>query len=298
MTFSAVARGLLFPEGPVWLPDGSVVLVEMFRPALTQVTPQGRRRVIAMIPGGPNGIARGPDGFFYVCNNGGSMYAVLEGDGRPGLAWSGPDRYIGGSIQVVDLHTGSVRSLYDACDGVALESPNDIVFDAHGGFYFSDFGYMHDGRTPRCAVYYATTDGRSIRAVHTDTFSPNGIGLSPDGTTLYWAETMPRRLLQAELTAPGAIRPDSVRVLYTFPAGTALDSLAVDHMGNIWVAVLGAGAVAVVSPTGTLLAQYPTGDTATTNVCFGGVDDELVFVTAANTGQLLQMRNPFAVRQG
>jgi len=66
-----LATGLEFPEGPVVMPDGSVVLVEIRGRRLTRVWPDGRKETVAQIPGGPNGAALGPDGKMYVCNNGG-----------------------------------------------------------------------------------------------------------------------------------------------------------------------------------------------------------------------------------
>ncbi|MBN8979672.1 MAG: SMP-30/gluconolactonase/LRE family protein, partial [Rhizobiales bacterium] len=62
----AIATDLQFPEGPVAMPDGSVVLVEIRRRTLTRVYPDGRKEIIAEIPGGPNGAALGPDGKIYI----------------------------------------------------------------------------------------------------------------------------------------------------------------------------------------------------------------------------------------
>ena len=66
-----ITDGLRFPEGPIAMPDGSIVLVEMFGPRLTRVAPDGTKTTIAEIEGGPNGAAVGPDGAIYLCNNGG-----------------------------------------------------------------------------------------------------------------------------------------------------------------------------------------------------------------------------------
>ena len=80
-----VASGLAFPEGPIAMPDGSVVLVEMFGPRLSRVLPDGSKETIAEIPGGPNGAALGPNGLFYVCNNGGRFTeADMDGLTFPG----------------------------------------------------------------------------------------------------------------------------------------------------------------------------------------------------------------------
>jgi gluconolactonase len=138
-----VASGLAFPEGPIAMPDGSVVLVEMFGPRLTRVAPDGTKETIAEIPGGPNGAALGPNGTFFVCNNGGRFTEADMG----GLTFPGPmtkSNYIGGRIQTVDPATGKVEDLYTECDGRPLLAPNDLVFDAHGGFYFTDHGLVDD----------------------------------------------------------------------------------------------------------------------------------------------------------
>ena len=144
-------------------PDGSVVLVEMFGPRLTRVHPDGSTETIAEIPGGPNGAAVGPDGAFYVCNNGGSFTPVdLGGMLIPG--GFNRDGYIGGRIQRVDPHDGTVTDLYTECDGHPLRGPNDLVMDGHGGFWFTDHGIRDT--TARTAdltgIYYAQADGSAI----------------------------------------------------------------------------------------------------------------------------------------
>jgi gluconolactonase len=91
-----IATGLSFPEGPVAMADGSIVLVEIERQTVTRVKPDGSTEVIAHTGGGPNGLAVGPDGAFYVCNNGGFMWRLhvaagaepdAAGGSRVGLHW-------------------------------------------------------------------------------------------------------------------------------------------------------------------------------------------------------------------
>jgi gluconolactonase len=134
---TTIARGLRFPEGPIAMPDGSVVLVEIERQTLSRVHPNGEVSVVATLGGGPNGAAIGPEGRCYVCNNGGFEWHRRGDTVVPGL--QGSD-YQGGSIQVVDLETGAVETLYTHSDQGPLRGPNDLVFDAHGGFWFTDFG--------------------------------------------------------------------------------------------------------------------------------------------------------------
>src|SRR5258708_26131711 len=100
-----LATDLEFPEGPVVLPDGSVVLVEIRGQRLTRVWPDGRKEVVAKIPGGPNGAALGPDGKMYVCNNGGftcipTRNAIIP---RPQ-----PHDILGASILPADLQSANV----------------------------------------------------------------------------------------------------------------------------------------------------------------------------------------------
>ena len=92
-----ITDGLRFPEGPIAMADGSIVLVEMFGPRLTRVAPDGTKTTIAEIEGGPNGAAVGPDGAIYLCNNGGCFAPVefggmmFPGAVRPGALHRWPD---------------------------------------------------------------------------------------------------------------------------------------------------------------------------------------------------------------
>ena len=202
-----VASGLAFPEGPIAMADGSVVLVEMFGPRLhPRASRTARTETIAEIAGGPNGAAVGPGGLIYVCNNGG-RFTEMDMDG---LVFPGPctkANYIGGRIQTVDPSTGDVTDLYTECNGNPLWAPNDLVFDAHGGFYFTDHGLVDDEARIHhlSGIYYAKADGSAISEVVFPTDDPNGIGLSPDGSTLYWAETWRGRILQRSVIAPGEL---------------------------------------------------------------------------------------------
>ena len=182
-----IASGLRFPEGPVAMPDGSVILVEIARQTLTRVMPNGKCTVIATLGGGPNGAAMGPGGKIFVTNNGGFNW-IERPDGRlfPGTQ---PDDYKGGSIQVVDPETGKFETLYDSCNGRRLNGPNDLVFDNVGGFWFTDLGKTREYDNDRGAVYYAKADGSKIEQKVFPLERPNGCGLSPDEKTLYVVET-------------------------------------------------------------------------------------------------------------
>lgn len=299
LPITEIASGLAFPEGPIAMPDGTIVLVEMFGPRLTRVGPDGRTETIAEIPGGPNGAAVGPDGAIYVCNNGGAFTPVdLGGMMLPGPF--DPQRYIGGRIQRVDPHTGAVSDLYTECDGRPLRAPNDLVMDGHGGFWFTDHGIRdREARTSdMTGIYYARCDGSSIAEVVFPTDAPNGIGLSPDGDTLYWAETHTGRVYRRAVIDSGVLAPaaplDTSVVLFGLPGLQLLDSLAVDGAGNICVATIVNGGITVISPDGTAVDHVATGDLLTTNICFGGDDMHTAFVTLSSTGRLVSMPWPHA----
>ena len=293
MELIEVANGLKFPEGPIAMQDGSVILVEMFGPRITRVRPDGSKETIAEMTGGPNGAAIGPDGFLYVCNNGGCFTELDFG----GLSFPGPFdqvNYSGGRIQRVNIATGEVTDLYTECDGRALRAPNDLVFDNSGGFYFTDHG-IRDlvARTADLtAIYYAAADGSSIREIDFPVEGPNGIGLSPDGTTIYWAETHTGRVFRRNITAPGVLAPtmpgDTQAVLYGLPGLQLLDSLAVDGAGNVCVATLVNGGITVISPSGELLEHVATGDLLTTNICFAADGSDTAYITLSGTGRLVK----------
>ena len=294
--FEQIASGLRFPEGPVAMPDGSVVLVEIERQTLSRVTPDGKIHVVARLGGGPNGAAMGPGGKIYVTNNGGFEWVERPGKLFPSLQAKG---YAGGSIQVVDPETGDFTTLYEACDGRRLRGPNDLVFDDAGGFWFTDLGKMRDRDSDRGAVYYAKADGSMIREAIFPLERPNGIGLSPDGKTLYVVETPTARCWAFALTAPGQIdaalgpyRGEKGRVVIGLGGYQMFDSLAVDAEGHICVATLITGAVSDIWPDGSRVDQYKLPDMMVTNVCFGGPDLRTAFATLSMGGTLVAFEWP------
>ena len=293
MKIRELASGLLFPEGPVALRDGSILLVEIARGTLSRVTPDGRVHVVAELGGGPNGAAIGPDGAVYVCNNGGFRWHT-EADGclRP-IAQA--DDYSGGRIERVDLNSGRFERIYEHVEGLALRGPNDLVFDASGGFYFTDLGKVRAADMDRGGVFYARADGKAANAIARPAMTPNGIALSPDGTTLYYAETEGARVWAFDITGPGQVRKDAWpsphggRMLVAAPGGhyQRFDSMAVDAFGNILVATLIHGGISIISPDASCTSHVPLPDRYTTNLCFGGSDMRTAYVTLSGLGKLI-----------
>ncbi len=295
-----LAEGLRFPEGPVAFGDGSIVLVEVAGGRITRVKPDGSTKVVAEPGGGPNGLAVGPDGKLYVCNNGG-CFTWHEQDG---LLFPGPHDtsvYTGGRIERVDVDTGSVEVLYTECQGHPLRAPNDIVFDSDGGFWFTDHGIVAERSKDRSGIYYAKVDGSAITEVIFALDSPNGIALSPDGTRLYTAETFTGRVWWWDVAAPGeaVLVPGLLGNGGTLLRGiggertlNGLDSMAVDGEGWACVATLMGGGITAISPDGEQVEFHATGDVLTTNICFGGPNLATAFVTLSASGRLASMPWP------
>ena len=286
-----LAEGLSLPEGPVALADGSVIVGEIGSGALSRVFPDGRIVRVAYTGGGPNGVARGPDGAFFVCNNG----------GVPG----GPLGTAG--IQRVDIETGAVEMMYETCDGVPFVGPNDIVVDEIGNFWFTDYKLG--------SIYYGTADGNSVRLMWDRLDSPNGIGLSPDNRILYSSQTHTRQVVRRHISSPGELVPSRNYDLKAFDefgevnpdvllaglsGGQELDSLAIDGNGAVCVATLIETGINVIGADGVVQEKLTLpADRAEeldcrtlTNICFGGDDLRTAFITLSHGGRLISCRWP------
>jgi len=292
MELKLVTDGLKFPEGPIAMADGSIILVEIERKTLTRVTPDGKTSVIAEVGGGPNGAAIGPDGKVYICNNGGAFqFFQQNGLNIPGPT---PPTHEGGLIQRVDLATGKVETVYTECEGRRLIGPNDLVFDKHGGFWFTDHGCGTPEGRKFGGLYYALADGSKITRVRDHIISPNGVGLSPDETVVYAADTNLGRLWAWDVTAPGVVAETGFapgRVVCNLPGYQLLDSLAVEAGGKVCVATIINGGITAFDPDGST-EHFPVPDVIVTNICFGGADMRDAWITASGTGKLYKCRWP------
>jgi gluconolactonase len=297
MVIRELVSGLGFPEGPVAMDDGSVLIVEIAAGKITRIMPNGVKQTIASPGGGPNGLAIGPDGALYVCNNGGSF----EFHKRNGLLIPGraPSSHAGGRIERVDLSTGRVENLYETWEGERLIAPNDLVFDSTGGFWFTDHGATTAEGRSHGALYYARADGSKITRVLRELISPNGVGLSPDGDTVYYAETFPGRLWSLPLVAPG--QPGKVegfapgKFVDAYPGLAYFDSLGVQADGGVCVATILAGGITTFWPgTEKKLRHTKIEDPLVTNICWGGDAMTTAYVTASGTGKLLAIDWPQA----
>jgi gluconolactonase len=293
MDMQLVAEGFQFPEGPIAMADGSVILTEIKRQTLTRVFPDGRKETVVETGGGPNGAAVGPDNAIYITNNGGAFEWLDNG----GMTIPGPTpaSHTGGMIQRFDLATGKLTTLYDACEGRRLIGPNDLVFDKQGGFWFTDHGCSTPEGRKFGALYYAKIDGSHISRQRDHIISPNGVGLSPDEKTVYAADTQLGRLWAFDIVEPGVLGPQvgfgPGRVVVNLPDYQLFDSLAVEASGKVCVATIINGGITAVDPDGSF-EHFAFPDLIVTNICFGGADMMDAWVTCSATGKLFKARWP------
>ena len=270
-----VAEGLAFPEGPVVMSGGSIIVVEIAASRISRCW-NGRKEVICEIGGGPNGAAIGPDGALWICNNGGMSAERMESLSGPGD---------GGRIERVDLETGKFERVYESCDEIPLEGPNDLVFDSEGRLWFTDLGKTHSGIRTASGLFCCEADGSAICAIDRHPVSYNGIGLSPDGSTVYVADTHQARLYRYDRKV-GPQRPVWVA---TAPGHVSFDSLAVTAAGNICVGTLRTGGITTITPQGETRFR-PFEDRYVTNIAFGGTDMRDAWLTFSSKGMLVRTR--------
>jgi len=191
---------------------------------------------------------------------------------------------------------GSVVSM--AADGTDVQPvvsrdagflPDDLVFDKEGGFYFTDF--KGGSSTPIGGVYYVGPSGGEPVLVVPNLKIANGIGLSPDGKTLWVTELAGGLLHKVSLSNPTTIAPFGSSVVYSFVGGGP-DSLRIDADGNVYVAIYGQGRIMVFDPAGFPIGQYllPGRDQghnlrSTSMVIRPGTDELLIFTNDWDKGQ-------------
>jgi gluconolactonase len=232
----------------------------------------------------------------WITNNGGFEWHEDEGGRIRPLRQA--DNYKGGSIDRVDLKTGRVETVYTHAGDVRLCGPNDLVFDAHGGFYFTDLGKVRPRDMDRTGVYYGKADGSGVTEVAYPVLTPNGVGLSPNGKRLYVAETQTGRIWVWGIEAPGRLgkrpwpSPHGGTLLANTSGYRNFDSLAVDSAGNVCVATLMDGGISIIAPEGRKIEHLPMPDPYTTNICFGGPELRTAFITQSWHGTLVAMEWP------
>jgi gluconolactonase len=182
---------------------------------------------------------------------------------------------------------GTMVAVATTFEGKKLNSPNDLVFDAHGALYFTDPPYGLPGtftdptkELPYQGVFRVAKDGK-ITLLTKELEAPNGLAFSPDYKTLYVANsrTSAPLWMAYDVKADGSLGKGRVFAdssKYYKEGDGVPDGMKVDVKGNVFAT--GPGGVLVYSPDGTLLGRILTG-VPTSNVAFGE-DGATLFVTA------------------
>jgi gluconolactonase len=289
LTIEKLASGFIFTEGPVWLPDGSLLFSDPNANTIYRWAPDGQVSVFRT-KSGYAGVDVGEYG------QPGSNGITLDSEGRVTINEHGNRR-------VVRIEkNGVVTVLADRYQGKRLNSPNDLVYRSDGTLFFTDppFGLpkaFDDVRKelPFSGVY-SLKDGRLTLAA-TDLSGPNGLAFSPDERYLYVANWDEKKkvVMRYRAQPDGTLSNGEVFFDMTAaPGEDALDGIKVDVRGNLYVS--GPGGLWILSPEGTHLGTI-VGPEHPHNLAWGDADGRTLYLTA-QTGLYRMRLNIPGVRPG
>jgi gluconolactonase len=254
-----VANGLVFTEGPLWLPDGSLLFQDIKAEKTYKVTPDGTLIVLREATGAANGQTFDAEGRIVFCEQNGRRVSRMNIDGS------------------------NYEPVIDSWQGARLNSPNDIVARRDGLVYFTDppYGVAPADRSLHFQGVYALDSLAVPRLILDDFEKPNGLAFSPDESTLYVCDTARYHVRAVTIEKSGALLVGSGRVFATLDPGKpgGPDGMKVDVDGRVYVAV--ALGVWVFEPDGKLLGilelpQRPS------NLNWGEPDGKTLFITAVD----------------
>ena len=251
-----IKDGFQSTEGPVALPDGSMIFAE------------GRTNSVIKIDANDNVST-------YVENTGGSNSLAIDGKGRLIGVQINP-----GETGIAVIHpAGSKAILAGNFEGKPFGRPNDLVVDKKGGIYFSDAGGQNSVPGMDPSVYYIQPDGKVVRVI--EDIRPNGVQLSPDEKTLYAVHTTNEYVLAFDVQPDGTLtnrrnfakHPEVTRNGDQVRSGA--DGLAVDAAGRLYVATV--AGVSVYGTNGAILGTIPL-SRSPQNLAFAGPDKKTLYV--------------------
>jgi gluconolactonase len=258
-----IKEGFTGTEGPVGLPDGSLIFTETQANRITRIAPDGSTSTFVEGSNGANGLGFTPNG---------DLYAVQVLKPRVGIIFPSP----------------KAKTLVDNFEGAPFGRPNDLVVDQKGNVYFTDSGANPPaaGQAATTAVpakpaVYRISNKGELKRLAADIERPNGIQLSPDDKVLYVANTLGDHLLAYDLQSDGSVgaRRNFAKLAGWVKTDTGFssgaDGIAVDENGRVYVAT-NAG-IEVFTSKGEALGQIPI-PKKPQNLAFAGEDRKTLYV--------------------
>jgi gluconolactonase len=238
-----------YVEGPVWSKEGFLLFSDMFDSRIMKMTGPNRAEIYRDFTNGANGNSMDVQGRLYSCERDGRRVVRMEKDGK---------------LTVIAAEY----------QGKRLNDPNDVVVRRDGQVYFTDPA-PNDVLQPLAldyaGVYHVTPQG-TISLI-TKMLRPNGVALTPDGRTLYVADTTERKIMAYDLDAEG--NASGERVFISGIDGGP-DGLRVAANGNVYIACRG---IAIYTPSGKFIRMIEFPETPA-NCTFGDSDLRTLYVTA------------------
>ena len=249
-------------EGPAFDRNGNLYIVDIAFGLIYQINPQGSVKLLSEYDGEPNGLKIHQDGRIFVA------------DHKNGL-------------MLLDPQSGVIKPFIERYKTESFKGLNDLVFSKDGNLYFTDQGQT-GLQDPTGRVFSLNAQG-NLTCLLNNVASPNGIALNPEENFLYIAVTRANSIWRAMLLPDGSIT--RVGNFIQLSGGSGPDGLAVDQAGNLYVAHAGLGTVWKFSPQGEpLLRIHSCAGKMTTNLAFGGKDNQDLFITESETGSILRVR--------
>lgn len=239
-----------FVEGPVWSKQGFLIFSDIFGSKIMKAAAPNQTEIYRNYTHAANGNAMDSEGRLYSCERDGRKVVRLEKDGR-------------------------VSVIAAEWKGKRLNSPNDVIVRRDGHIYFSDpasKAVLEPMELQFNGVYHVTPQG-SISLVDDKLTRPNGVALTPDGRTLYVADSQERKIFAYDLDAAGNT---SGKRLFLANIDGSPDGFRVAENGNLYIAARG---VAIYDRSGKFLRMIEFPETPA-NCAFGGPDLKTLFVTA------------------
>ncbi|OQB42952.1 MAG: Gluconolactonase precursor [Candidatus Hydrogenedentes bacterium ADurb.Bin179] len=244
-----VSEGYAFTEGPLYLPDGTLIFSDIPSDTIFKHDKSVFRRP----SGESNGLTLDREGRLIACEHKNRRVSRTESN-------------------------GTITVLAERYEGKRLNSPNDVIVRSDGTLFFTDPSYGLPGglEDPQaelnfCGVYGISPQG-VLRLLADDFIKPNGLALSPDEKILYIADTEGKQIRAFDAESDGTL--SNGRIFCELPGP---DGIKTDRQGFLWSTA--SDGVRVYDPQGTLVETIPFPQTPS-NCAFGGDNSRILYVTA------------------